>query len=201
MSMTMQATQTATQQTSQSPNPIATLIPQVTASLQQLAPAIAETQVNMQNLLAKVTAALEASEQARRETADALAKEKAAREADKVAFTAEITSLKKLIDTNHEDRLRLGSRVSALEGQTKYIRPVFKKLAATDRRYIELDYPGKADDVAQRKPILTAEVAALRKLIKHRGIPALRARQSLIALSAEERRIAAFEAREGKTNV
>ena len=205
MSMTLQATQTATQQTStaiQPLSPMATLIPQVTASLQQLAPAIAETQVNMQNLLAKVTAALEASEKRNRELEASLAAEKAAREADKVAFTAKFDGLERLIDANRKDREQLEKDIAALKDQTKYIRPALKKLAATGGPFLELDYPGKADDVAQRKPILTAEVAALQEVIKtasSRAVAAYHARQSLIELSAEERRIAAFEAREGKT--
>ena len=210
MSMTLQATETAAYQASpavQSPNPLAAIIPQVTSSLQQLAPAIAETQVNMQNLLAKVTAALEASEKRNRELEARLAAEEAARKADNLAHKAELDSLKSLFATDHADRIALGKDIAALKDQTKYIRPAFKMLAATGGPFLELDYPGKAEDVAQRKPILEAELAKVRLAIKQElEIPAKMRRHHIPTLESrarslemEARRLAVFEAREGKT--
>lgn len=203
MSVTLQQTRTLLRETSHT-----ALVPALTSSLAQLQPAMQQTQESLQGLIVKVTDALARSEERGRKLEAELIAEKSQHAADKAAYEQRLETLESLIDTLQKTNKATQKRMTALEGQTKYIRPAIKAMVATGgSTFLELGYPGKKRDVALRKPVLEAAIRieneALLRVPRGPSGPPERGKiqQRLAPLEAEAARIAAYEALEGKTKV
>ena len=178
------------------------LIPALTSSLAQLQPVMAQTQESLQGLVAKVTDALARSEERGRKLEAELIAEKSHHAADKAAYEQRFKAQEALIDTMQKAMEAMQKRMTTLEGQTKYIRPAVKAMVTYGAKsFIELDYPGKNEDVALRNPVLQAQITSNKQISRDGKSPGGRAdlNKALESLEVEAARIAAFEAREGKS--
>lgn len=179
------------------------LVPALTSSLAQLQPVMAQTQEKLQGLVVKVTDALASSEERGRKLEAELIAAKAQQAADKATHDTRQKSQDALIDTLQKTVAIMQKRMTALEEQTKYIRPAIKTMIRSGGSiYQELDYPGKKDDLELRKPVLQAEITALKLTISKMAFATAmeknNADQKLASLRAEAARIAAFEIRKAQ---
>jgi len=140
------------------------LVPVITSSLAQLAPAMAETQEKMQVLVDTTSEALTRAEERNTKLEEELIASKAQHAADKAAAEAQAKAMQQMLQTLQTNFAALTMRVSQLEEErTKYLRPAIKTLVI-HHGHVDLDYPGKGGDLAVRLPELAKEIDDLETL-------------------------------------